>query len=400
LVFCKLFEIIFAVVEIEYFMNNFTYNNPVRIHFGKGQIGLKLPVELSGFHKIMFCYGGGSIKRNGVYNQVLHALEGKDYIEFGGIEVNPTYETLMNAVDIAGKESVDFILAVGGGSVIDGAKFIAAARYFDDGDPWDMLSIYKKFNKALPLGTVLTLPATGSEMNGNAVITRKSTTEKLAFGSPLLYPVFSVLDPETMYSLPDTQISNGIIDAYIHVMEQYLTYSVDAPLQDRFAESILRTLIEEGPRVLKNRTNYEANANLMWAACMALNGIIKVGVPEDWSTHMIGHELTALYGIDHAKTLAIVLPGVMSVLQDQKKEKLMLYGRRVWNVSDNIEEVIDITEGFFHRVGIRTRLKDYKLGPDIIEKVCDRLLLRGYTELGEHKNVNPEIVRKILQSRL
>ena len=385
-------------------MNNFSFHNPVKIHFGKSQITEKLSHEVEAYSKIMLCYGGGSIKNNGIYNKVIDALKTKDILEFGGIEANPDYETLMKAVELARNESVDFILAVGGGSVIDGVKFIAAATYYNDGDPWEILSKRVKFAKTLPFGTVLTLPATGSEMNSNAVISRKSTNEKLDFSNPNSFPVFSILDPETMYSLPDTQISNGIIDAFVHVIEQYLTYPVNAPIQDRFAESILRTLIEEGPKLLKNRNDYDTNANLMWASTMALNGLLRCGVPEDWSTHMIGHEMTALFGIDHAKTLAIVLPGVLNVLQDVKKQKLLQYGVTVWNINGNdensIEEIIDVTEGFFQRLGVRTRLKDYKINVHDINKICKRLEDRGYVELGENKNISPDLVRKILESRL
>lgn len=385
-------------------MNNFSFYNPVKIHFGKAQITEKLPKEIGTYNKIMLCFGGGSIKSNGVYNQVIEALNGKSFVEFSGIEPNPDYETLMKAVELAKNESVDFILAVGGGSVIDGVKFIAAAVFYNHGEPWEILSKRAKITKALPFGAVLTLPATGSEMNSNAVISRRETNEKLDFSNRNSFPVFSILDPETMYSLPDTQISNGIVDSFVHVTEQYLTYPVNAPIQDRFAESILRTLIEEGPKLLKNRNDYESNANLMWASTMALNGLLRCGVPEDWSTHMIGHELTALFGIDHAKTLAIVLPGVLTILQDPKKQKLLQYGNRVWNINgneaDSIEEIIDVTEGFFQRLGIRTRLRDYKISQNDIDVICKRLEDRGYVELGENKNVSPDMVRKILESRL
>lgn len=381
-------------------MNNFTFINPVKIHFGKGQIEACLPKEIKSYKKVMFCYGGGSIKNNGVYQQVIESLKGKEFVEFSGIESNPSYETLMQAVKIAKEESVDFILAVGGGSVIDGVKFIAAATYYKKGDPWEMLSKRERFSKALPLGTILTLPATGSEMNCYSVITRKSSLEKLAFGHKVMFPKFSILDPETMYSLPDNQISNGIADAFVHVLEQYITYPVDSPIQDRMAETLLITLIEEGQKVLKDRTNYNANANLMWAATMALNGLISAGVPEDWSTHAIGHELTALYGIDHAKTLAIVLPGTMKVLQKEKEEKLKQYGSRIWGIQDNVDEVINATEEFFKRLGIQTKLKYYGLGISAIDEVCKRLEVRGDIALGEHENISPNVVRLILESRL
>ncbi|NCC88440.1 MAG: iron-containing alcohol dehydrogenase, partial [Clostridia bacterium] len=278
-------------------MKDFTFYNPVRIHFGKDQLS-KLKDELQDYNKILFTYGKGSIKRNGIYSRVMDLLSDKNIVEFGGIGANPEYETLMKAVELGREEKVDFILAVGGGSVIDGSKFIAAAIDYKGDDPWDMLTKYEKFSSAVKLGTILTLPATGSEMNSGAVITRKSSKEKLAFGSPLLMPVFSILQPEFMYSLPDIQISNGIVDAFVHTIEQYITYPVNGAVQDAYSAALLKVLIEQGPKVLENRSDYDANANLMWAATMALNGLLRTGVPEDWSTHMIGHEITALFGVD------------------------------------------------------------------------------------------------------
>lgn len=282
-------------------MYNFEYKNPVKILFGKGQI-TKLGNELQKNKKIMLTYGGGSIFNNGVYQQVKAAVKGMDIIEFGGIEPNPRYETLMKAVEIVRAEKIDYLLAVGGGSVLDGTKFIAAAVLFEGNDPWDILAKSDQtiVKNALPIGAVLTLPATGSEMNGNAVITRAETQEKLAFSSPAVMPQFSVLDPEVIFSLPEKQVANGIVDAFIHVIEQYLTFPVNSPIQDRFAESILLTLIDEGPKVLANRTDYDAAANFMWSATMALNGLIGIGVPQDWATHMIGHELTAYHGLINA----------------------------------------------------------------------------------------------------
>lgn len=384
-------------------MNSFTFQNTTRIHFGKAQIG-KLSKELASYQRIMLVYGGGSIFTNGVYRQVKDQLAGKQYVEFGGVEPNPRYETLIKAVEVARSENVDFLLAVGGGSVIDGAKFIAAATLFTSGDPWLMLSENAKFSKALPLGVVLTLPATGSEMNGNAVITRESVKQKLAFGSRLLLPVFAILDPETMYSLPFKQISNGIADAFVHVMEQYLTYPVNAPVQDRFAEALLLTLLEEGPKVLAYKTDYDACANLMWAATMALNGLIVAGVPDDWSTHMIGHELTALFGIDHAQSLCIVLPGVMELMRHAKAEKIVQYGIHVWGIDEDsddeiINEAIFKTEQFFNSIAIDTRLCNYSISADDVEQVCKRLENRAL-KWGEHKNIEVEMVRKILTMRL
>jgi NADP-dependent alcohol dehydrogenase len=380
-------------------MENFIFYNPVKILFGKGQIA-NIAAEIPADAKILLTYGGGSIKTNGVYEQVKSVLTGFSVTEFGGIEPNPHLETLLKAVEIVRQEEINFLLSVGGGSVLDGTKFIAAAVPFV-GDPWDILAKQAPVTAAVPFGAVLTLPATGSEMNTNSVVTKWETQEKLYFSSPLVFPKFSVLDPETTFSLPPRQISNGIVDAYTHVMEQYLTYPVNAPLQDRMAESILQTLIEEGPKTLANPQDYDARANVMWCATMALNGLIGAGVPQDWATHMIGHELTALHGLDHAQTLAIVLPSILTIRRDRKWQKLLQYAERVWHITDGTEEerltqAIAKTRNFFESVGVRTRLSDYGIGLDTIPLVIERFEQRGFVALGEHQDVNPEVVEKIL----
>ncbi len=386
-------------------MNNFVYYNPVKILFGAGQIE-KLSKEIPSDAKVLMLYGGGSIKSNGIYDQVKIALENFAMTEFGGIEPNPTYETLMKAVQVVNDKNIDFLLAVGGGSVIDGTKFVAAAAKYQGDDPWDMLTKGAEVKDALPLGTVLTLPATGSEVNGNAVISRKSIREKLAFGHSRLFPVFSVLDPHVVASLPERQIRNGIVDAYIHVIEQYLTYPVHAELQDRWAESILKSLIKVGPEVLKAPDNYHNAANLMWLASMALGGIIKVGCPEDWSTHMIGHELTAMHGVDHALSLAIVLPGVMEEMREEKREKLLQYADRIWGIQsgDNgqrIDEAIKQTNYFFQRLGMKTRLSDHNIGKDTISEIQKRFKSRpGFDALSETGTLTPDRVKALLESRL
>ena len=386
-------------------MYNFEFKNPVKIIFGKGQIA-KINEELPDGARIMITYGGGSIFKNSVYTQVKEAIGNRDIIEFGGIEPNPKYETLMKAIAICKKEKVNYLLSVGGGSVLDGTKFIAAAVRYEGSDPWEILSLaYKvKVQKALPIGAVLTLPATGSEMNGSSVISKIETAEKLAFSSPAVMPQFSVLDPEVIFSLPDRQVANGVVDSFVHVMEQYLTFPVNSPIQDRFAEGILKTLIEEGPKVLANRNDYEAAANFMWSATMALNGLIAVGVPQDWGTHMIGHELTAYHGIDHARTLAIVLPGMMHIRRKEKQEKLLQYGERIWNiktgsVDERIDQTINKTIGFFEQMGINTKLPDYDVTKETIAKISDRFTKRG-TCLGEKADIGPDQVRLILENRL
>jgi NADP-dependent alcohol dehydrogenase len=384
-------------------MYNFEYQNPVKIIFGKGEIS-KVGMNIPKGAKILLTYGGGSIFKNGVYDQVKATIQDFEVLEFGGIEPNPHYETLMKAVELAKKENITFLLSVGGGSVLDGTKFIAAAACYTKSDPWHILSRRAAVNGAIPIGAVLTLPATGSEMNSGAVITRVEYQEKLAFMSPFVMPVFSVLDPEVIFSLPEKQVANGIVDSFVHVMEQYLTFPVNSPIQDRFAESILKTLVEEGPKVLANRTDYEAAANLMWSATMALNGLIGAGVPQDWATHMIGHELTAYHGIDHARTLAIVLPGVMQIKREQKADKILQMGNRVFGISkvnanEQIDETILKTIEFFESVGIPTRLPQYNVGSETIDKICDRFTKRGF-KVGEKANIGPEEIRLILEDRL
>lgn len=384
-------------------MYNFEYQNPVKIIFGKGEIS-KVGENIPEGSKILLTYGGGSIFRNGVYELVKSSIKGFEVVEFGGIEPNPHYETLMKAVEVVKKENITFLLSVGGGSVLDGTKFIAAAACFQKGDPWQILSKQLPISEALPIGAVLTLPATGSEMNGNSVVTRVETTEKLSFASLKVMPVFSVLDPEVIFSLPDKQVANGIVDAFVHVIEQYLTFPVNSPIQDRFAESILLTLVEEGPKVLANRTDYESAANLMWSATMALNGLIGVGVPQDWATHMIGHELTAYHGIDHARTLAIVLPGVMQIKREQKKEKIIQLGERVWGIregstEEKIDRIIQKTIDFFESVGLPTKLPDYGVSTDTINTICARFKKRGF-KIGEKADIGPDEIRMILEDRL
>lgn len=385
-------------------MENFSFVNPVKIIFGKGTI-IEIANEIPAGSKVLVTYGGGSIKSNGVYDQVVKALSKFEWYEFSGIEANPHYETCMKAVALIKEKNIDYLLAVGGGSVVDATKFIVAATLFEGNDPWDILSKQAPITKALPFGVVLTLSATGSEMNGGAVITKDETKEKLSFGSPMVYPKFSVLDPETTYSLPTKQISNGVVDSFVHVMEQYLTYPVNAMIQDKFAEAILSTLTIEGPKALENPHDYDVRANLMWASTWALNGWIGSGVPEDWATHMIGHEITALYGLDHAQTLAIVLPGIMTVLKEQKAEKILQLGEQVFGIYNNltreerIQNTINAVEGFFEEMQTKTHLSDYGLGKEVVETVSERLKNRGW-KLGEKHNITSDVVKEILTLRL
>jgi NADP-dependent alcohol dehydrogenase len=350
-------------------------------------------------------YGGGSIKKNGVYDNVFKALKGFQLQEFGGIEPNPSYETCMKAVDVIKKQNIEFLLAVGGGSVIDAVKFIAAAALFENGDPWKILSEKIPVTASLPIGVILTLPATGTEMNKNSVISRRSTNEKLAFSSEYSYPQFSVLLPDAAGTLPKVQVANGVVDAFVHVIEQYLTYPVNAPIQDRFAEAILLTLIEEGPKAYANPADYDSMANLVWSATLALNGLIQCGVPGDWSVHSIGHEITAFHGVDHGRTLAIVLPGLWKVLKQEKKQKLLQYAERVWNIKEGtdderINSAIGKTVEFFESLGIKTRLTDYGIRKDTIDRIVTRFEKRGWTKLGDRELITPQIVRRILEEQL
>jgi NADP-dependent alcohol dehydrogenase len=384
-------------------MRNFEYYNPTRIIFGKGTIS-KLSELVAADAKVLLVYGGGSIKRNGVYDQVKTALEGIQVEEFGGVEPNPQYETCMKAVDKVKETGDDFLLAVGGGSVLDACKFIAAAAEFKGDDAWDILKKWAPVEAAIPLGAVLTLPATGSEMNAGSVISRESTSEKLFFGSDLVRPRFSILDPEATFSLPPVQTANGIVDAFIHVTEQYLTYRTPNPLQDRLAEAILKTLIEEGPKALEDPNDYEARANIMWCATNALNGWLSLGVPTDWAAHVIGHELTALYGVDHGTSLAIVAPGVWAHESERKKDKLLQYGARVWGISEGSEseriaKAIAQTDLFFRSLGIGTTLADHNIPEEACELVAKRLANRDM-KIGEHGDLGEREVAEILRLRV
>jgi len=385
-------------------MLNFTFHNSTKIIFGKGQIKA-LSAEIPKDAKILITYGGGSIKKNGIYQQVIAALTEHEIFEFSGIEPNPKYDTLIKALDIISEHNIDYLLAVGGGSVIDGTKFIAAAALYQGNDPWDILAKRQAITEALPIGAVLTLPATGSESNGGSVVTRDGN--KLAFGNPLVRPLFAVLDPAASLSLSDRQVSNGVVDAFVHTMEQYLTYPVNGNVQDRFAEGLLLTLIEEGPKALlpELKEDLTVRANIMWSASLALNGLIGAGVPQDWATHMIGHELTGGYGIDHARTLSIVLLAVMKFCREDKRDKLLQYAERVWQLKDGDEEnridkAIQLTEDFFLKMNMPIRLSDVQLDESDINKIIPQLEKHGMTKLGEHRNITPEASRKILEIAL
>lgn len=383
-------------------MRNFSFYNPTRIHFGEGQIAA-LAKEIPVGSRVMVTHGGGSIFANGVWEQVEQALAGFHVSRFGGIEANPQFDTLVRAVEQLKAEQCDFILAVGGGSVIDGSKFIAMAACHE-GDALQLLT-GTRATRALPMGCVLTLAATGSESNAGGVVSHAGIKAKLPFSNPLLFPRFAILDPRTTFSLPARQVGNGVVDAFVHTIEQYLTYPADAPLQDRYAEGLLQTLIEEGPKALATPEDYAVRANLMWCATQALNGLLGCGVPQDWATHLIGHELTALYNLDHAQTLAVLLPAVLAERREAKREKLLQYAARVWGISEGddearIDAAIGRTADFFQRMGVPTRLADYQLGEDIIPQVVAQLSAHRMVALGERRDIDPAASARILARAL
>ncbi|MFP6847352.1 MAG: iron-containing alcohol dehydrogenase [Pseudomonas sp.] len=385
-------------------MLDFSYYNPTRIHFGKSKLS-KLDQEIPANAKVLLLYGGGSVIANGTLAEVRHAL-GERYIsEFGGIEPNPSYERLSQAVAQVKEEGISYLLAVGGGSVIDGAKYIAAAACME-ADGWTILETGGRcISRTLPVGVVLTLAATGSEMNNSAVVTRVSTHDKMPFASRHCFPAFAILDPTRTMTLPVRQVSNGVVDAFTHVVEQYLTYPVNGKVQDRFAEGLLMTLIEEGPLALSDPENYDIRANLMWVASLALNGLIGAGVPQDWSTHMIGHELTALHGLDHAQTLAVVLPSMLSVRRKEKSQKLLQYAERVWGIRDGsdderIEAAIACTRDFFERMGVPTQLRSYGVNGNDLPKLIQQLERHGMRALGERRDVTLAISAEVLEKSL
>ncbi|WP_127019287.1 iron-containing alcohol dehydrogenase [Rheinheimera mangrovi] len=385
-------------------MENFTFHNPVKVLFGKNQIA-QISQEIPKDKRVLIVYGGGSVVKTGVLQRVKDALENDVVFEFGGVEANPHYETLMKAVDIVKTEKIDYLLAVGGGSVIDGTKFIAAAAMYE-GDAWEIVKSYGGVvTDALPIGCVLTIAATGSEMNNVSVVTKAETKDKLFFSSPFVLPKFSVLEPEITFTLPKNQTANGVVDAFIHILEQYITFPVGAKVPDRFAEALLNTLKEEGPKALNTPDDYSARANIMWSATMALNGILATGTPADWATHMIGQEITGLYGLDHAQTLAIVMPALWKFCKADKSAKLAQYAANVWNVplaneADMADKAIEYTVDFFESMGLKTRLSHYGLGEEIIPQVITKLVEHGHVNIGEKQNITAKSAEEILRLAL
>lgn len=378
-------------------MNNFKFQNPTRLIFGKGMIA-ELSKAIPAGKRILITFGGGSVKKNGVYDQVIKALEGQEYVEFWGIEPNPSIETLRKAIALGKEKQVDFLLAVGGGSVLDGTKLISAGLLYE-GDAWDLVKKGAE-SHTIPMGAVLTLPATGSEMNSGAVISRQETKEKYPFYSN--FPVFSILDPETTFTLPAHQIACGLADTFVHVMEQYMTTAGQSRLMDRWAESILSTIIEVAPKIKANQHDYDVMADFMLSATMALNGFVAMGVTQDWATHMIGHELTALHGLTHGATLVIVLPGTLRTLRKQKQEKLLQYGERIWgitegSVDERVDQAIEKTEAFFRSLGLSTRLGEENIGDETITEI-ERRFNAAHVAYGEAGNVTGAVAKEILEN--
>ncbi|MBQ3643466.1 MAG: iron-containing alcohol dehydrogenase [Candidatus Riflebacteria bacterium] len=382
-------------------MKNFTFQSPTKIIFGKGSIGaLKREIPLD--KKVMLLYGCSSLKSSGAYDAIKKALaERPEVFEFSGITSNPEYEYLLKCIELVKANKIDYLLAAGGGSVIDAAKFVALAALYE-GEPWKIIESFGACtNKAIPLATVVTLPASGSEVNRDAVISRASKKAKLPLGNPAVYPQFAILDPELTFSLSSEQTANGILDTFVHVLEQYLTYPVNAKLQDRFAESILTTLIEDGPLAMKEPDNYEARSNLMLSSSMAMNGFLRAGVPMDWATHMISHEITSLFGIPHARALAVVIEPYLSHCKEKKFQKLLQYSRRVWNIYETdenkaVDASIKMTMDFFKSLGFKTKLSDYNLTDKDVEKITKQLVSHRMVKLGEHRDITPEVVASFL----
>ncbi|HBC74082.1 MAG: aldehyde reductase [Candidatus Wallbacteria bacterium GWC2_49_35] len=388
-------------------MLNFDFYNPTHIIFGKDRLD-EIDKNTPAGAKVLITYGGGSAKKSGLIDKVKTALGKRKIFEFGGIEPNPRYETLMKAVEVVKNENIDFLLAVGGGSAIDGTKFISLASFYK-GDASDLLKFGlstippEVTGKAVPIGTVLTLPATGSEMNCGAVISYGHG--KFSVLCALTFPRYSILDPTLTFTLPEIQVANGIIDAFVHTTEQYLTFPVDGRVQDRIAEGILQTLIEIGKTTVSEPQNYGARANHVWCATLALNGIVGAGVPQDWATHMIGHELTAMFGIDHGQTLAIILPALLEVRRDKKRAKLLQYAERVWHIDSGSEEAkIDLairkTREFFESLGVKTRLSQHGVGAEKIPALVEQLKAHGMTALSETGDLTPDISQKILETAM
>lgn len=388
-------------------IQNFRFYNPTRVYFGEGQLKA-IEREIPQESKVLILYGGGSVKKFGVFEQIIEVLGSRQWDEFGGVEANPTFETLIKAVAKVKEGNFDYLLAVGGGSVIDGTKFVAAAAKFE-GDPIDIFGkgVGKglKVKAALPFGTVLTMPATASEMNKNSVVTFVEKQAKISFASDKVYPTFSIIDPTYSYTLPQGQLANGIGDAFVHVMENYLTYPVNAKVQDRWSEALLLTLIEEADQYVNGEADYENRANVIWAITNALNGFTDQGVPADWSSHALGHEITVLNGTDHARTLSPILLATMKVRRKEKGDKIIQYGQRVWGIEagthdERIDATIKKTADFFQSIGLPTTLAEIDVKESDIDFLVEQLTKHGKVNMSERGDQTEEVNRSIYQAAL
>ncbi|MFS0881906.1 iron-containing alcohol dehydrogenase [Metabacillus niabensis] len=387
-------------------MDNFTYYNPTKLIFGKGQVE-QLATEVPSYgNRVLLVYGGGSIKRNGLYDQVVNILKDKqiEIFELSGVEPNPRLSTVQRGVDICKNENIDFLLAVGGGSVIDCTKAIAVGAKYE-GNPWDIVTKKHIPTEALPFGTVLTIAATGSEMNSGSVITNWETQEKYGWGSPLVFPKFSILDPVNTYTVPKNQTIYGIVDMMSHVFEQYFHHTKNTPLQDKFCESTLRTVIEAAPKLVEDLENYELRETILYAGTIALNGQLQMGYRGDWATHNIEHAVSAVHDIPHGGGLAILFPNWMKHTMSENVDRFVQMAVNVFDVEPSGKDKEAIaTEGieklreFWSSIGAPSRLKDYDIGEESIDVMADKAMANG--EFGNFKKLTRDDVVAIYRASL
>ncbi|MEH7273449.1 iron-containing alcohol dehydrogenase [Neobacillus vireti] len=387
-------------------MQNFTFWNPTKLIFGKDQLDqLKNEIPRYG-KKVLVVYGGGSIKRSGLYDKVIHLLNeiGAKVYELPGVEPNPRITTARKGVEICKNEGIDLLLAVGGGSVIDCTKLIAAGAKYD-GDAWDLVIKKAGVKDALPFGTVLTLAATGSEMNSGSVITNWETNEKYGWGSPFTFPKFSILDPVHTFSVPRDQTIYGIVDMMSHVLEHYFHLDENTLFQDRMCESLLITVMETAPKLLENLESYEHRATILYSGTMALNGILNMGYRGDWATHNLEHAVSAVYDIPHGGGLAILFPHWMKHNLKVKPERFKQLAVRVFGVDPEgksaeeagLEGIAKLRE-YWNRIGAPSRLADYDIDDSKIELMADKAMIYG--EFGNFTKLNREDVLAIYRESL
>ena len=388
-------------------MNNFSYYSPTQILFGKDthlQVGQLLKEK--NVKKVLFHYGGGSIHKTGLYTQIITSLQQAEvtFIELGGVKPNPRLDMVRQGVEICKKENIDFILAVGGGSTIDSAKAIAVGAKYN-GDVWDFYAKKAVATSALPVGTVLTIPAAGSETSPNSVITKEDTNEKLGYGTDLIRPVFAILNPELCYTLPAYQMACGVSDMLAHLMERYFTNTTDVDYTDRVLEASMRSIIQTAPRLLENPKDYQAWANIMWAGTMAHNGILGMGREEDWGSHNIEHQLSAVYDIAHGAGLAVIFPAWIKYVYPTNKNRFVQFALRVFhcdaaleNIDGVIMQAVEKLQAFYHRMGLPTSLKEMNIDQSHFAQMAKTAVQFGPT--GKFQKLGEEDVYKIYQLAL